>query len=224
MRNSVKTVRVILMILAAFALAFATFACTVGTNPQSTMLSPNPKTLTQSEAEGGPCHSDMYITPESAFPYMSRAAVFLLKSSKDAEDISAYLTDLLHKLLLQKQMFRIVEKNDEIFNDLKSQMKYARDKKFDIIVVGEIEKIVNGGQLRQSMMSIKMRVIDPKTEVTLLYFDQCRTAEPKRAISFTDFDGLNFPIKLFNVNAPLPKQLGALVIAEISNTIVRFKE
>lgn len=149
---------------------------------------------------------------------------FFLKSSIDAQEISMYLTSLLHKLLLQKQMFRIIEKNEEIFNDLRSQMKYARDNKYDIIVVGEIEKIIMGGELRQSMMSINMRVIDPKTEVTLLYLDNCRVAPPRRGISFTDFDGLNFPVKFFDIQAPLPKQLGALVIAEISNTLVQFRE
>ncbi|MBF0458600.1 MAG: hypothetical protein HQK99_11995 [Nitrospirae bacterium] len=199
-------------------------ACSLGGRPEETVLSPNPKTLTRSTSEAQPCNSEIYISPETPLPHGSRAAVFLLKSSKDAQEISMYLTGLLHKLLLQKMLFRIIEKNDEIFNDLRSQMKYARDNKYDIIVVGEIEKIVMGGELRQSMMSIKMRVIDAKTEVTLLYFDSCRTALPKRGISFTDFDGLNFPVKFFDIQAPLPKQLGALVIAEISNTLVQFRE
>ncbi|WP_420265990.1 hypothetical protein [Candidatus Magnetominusculus dajiuhuensis] len=204
--------------------ALAVAACSVAVTPEVTVLSAKHSTLTKSESEAPPCLNEVYITPENPFPFGSRAAVFLMKSSVDAREVSEYLTDLTHKLLLQKQLFHIIEKNDEIFNDLKSQMKYARDKKYDIIIVGEIEKIIMGGELRQSMMAIKMRVINPRTEVTLLYLDHCRTAPPRRAISFTDFDGLNFPVKFYDVKAPLPKQLGALVVAEISNILVQFKE
>jgi hypothetical protein len=49
-------------------------------------------------------------------------------------------------------------------------------------------------------------------------------APPRRAISFTDFDGLNFPVKFFDLKAPLPKQLGSLVIAGISNILVQYKD
>ncbi|MBF0516131.1 MAG: hypothetical protein HQK97_03285 [Nitrospirae bacterium] len=199
-------------------------ACSFSVVPETTVVSAKHKTLTQSESEAQPCMREFYIKPEDPLPFDSRAAVFLMKSSADAQDISMYLTDLMHKLLLQRQMFHVIVKSDEIFNDLKSQMKYARDKKYDIIVVGEIDKIVMGGDLRQSMMSIKMRVIDPKTEVTLLYFDHCRVAPPRKAITFTDFDGLNFPVKFFDLQAPLPKQLGTLTVAEIVNIITQFKE
>ncbi|MBF0553573.1 MAG: hypothetical protein HQK96_03340 [Nitrospirae bacterium] len=218
------TRRRITMSAALVAVMLAVAACSVAGKPEVTVISAKHKTLTQSESEAPPCLNEIYITPENPFPFGSRAAVFLMKSSIDAQGVSEYLTDLMHKLLLQRQLFHIIERNDEIFNDLKSQMKYARDKKYDIIIVGEIEKIIMGGELRQSMMSIKMRVINPKTEVTLLYLDHCRVAPPRRGISFTDFDGLNFPVKFYDMKAPLPRQLGALVIAEISNILVQFKE
>ncbi|MEO5361530.1 MAG: hypothetical protein H7843_13970 [Nitrospirota bacterium] len=219
-----EDIRLISRTMLIAAVLLAVMSCTVAVPPQTTVLSTKHKTLTQSESEAQPCLRDFYIKPEHQFPFESRAAVFLLKSSIDAQEISIYLTDLMHKLLLQRQLFHILEKNEEIFNDLKSQIKYARDKKYNYIIVGEIEKIVMGGELRQSMMSIKMRVIDTKTEVTLLYFDHCRTAPPRKAISFTDFDGLNFPVKFFDLQAPLPKQLGALTVAEIVNILERFKE
>ncbi|MBF0319687.1 MAG: hypothetical protein HQL01_07790 [Nitrospirae bacterium] len=206
------------------ALLFIFISCSVAGKPEVTVVSAKHKTLTESTVEAPPCPNAFYITSEDPFPFKSRVAIFVMKSSKDARDISEYLSDLLHKLLLQGQMFQILEIDKEQFNDLKSQMKYARAKKYDLIIAGEIEKIIMGGELRQSMMAIKMRVIDPKTEVTLLYFDQCRVAPPRRAISLTDFDGLNFPVKFYDLKAPLPRQLGSLVIANIANILTKYKE
>ncbi|QWR77217.1 hypothetical protein [Candidatus Magnetomonas plexicatena] len=196
-----------------FVVVILTAGCMdISIKPERYEVSMKPSTLVKSQKELPPCTNAIYIEPEKKLVFESNVGIFTMKSSKDAKEIAAFMVDYLHKLFLERKTFHLVEKVEEIVTDLKQTMRYSRENGYNLIIIGEINNIVNGGETGKSQMSATFRVIDPKREITLLYFDRCEIGDPKKGFSIIE-------MKRYNISSPLPKQLGASVMTEAADLI-----
>lgn len=188
------------------AIVLLTAGCAdISLKPERYDISMKSSTLVKSQKEPMPCTNAIYIEPERKLEFESNVGIFIMKSSKDSKEIAAFMVDYLHKLLLEKKTFHLVEKVEQIVTDLKQTMRFSRENGYNLIIIGEINNIASGGETRQSQMSATFRVIDPKREITMLYFDRCETGDPKKGFSIVELKG-------YKIASPEPKQLGAAIM------------
>ncbi|MCI4626382.1 MAG: hypothetical protein L3V56_10530 [Candidatus Magnetoovum sp. WYHC-5] len=173
------------------------------------------RTLMESKLENPTCENRIFIEPKVALGHKKHVVVFQIKSPLDAKPIATSMTDSLRDNLLTKQTFRVVEANYEIFNSLDDYFQYARKLNYDYIIISEITNIVDGGTHRQSMMTLKTRLIEPNREVTLLYMENCITADPSTFLSY-------YELKASAMPAPSPQKLGEALVSKASKIIDDF--
>lgn len=170
------------------------------------------RTVMESKVTGPSCINRVYIEPQILLSYKKYVGVFQVKAALDAKTIATHMTNKLRDALLTKQTFQIVEANYEFFNSMYEYFEYARKLNYDYIVVSEISNIIDGGIHRQSMMTFKTRLIDPKKEVTLLYMENCVTADPSTFLSY-------YELKTAAMPAPSPVKLGEALVEKAATII-----
>jgi hypothetical protein len=175
------------------------------------------KTLSQSRSAAPPCTAEIYIKPNQELPFESRFGVFPVRAPIEARRISAALTEHLQQSLIKNRTFRVVEAIDQVFDDIGGAMDAAARMNYDLILLAETRHIALGGELRQSMISLKVRVIDPKRRITLLNFEDCETGEPGTGVSYGER-------KLYNLAAPTPETLGYTLVERVAKTIGKHTE
>jgi len=175
------------------------------------------QTLKQSRDAAPQCKTERYIKPDYPLPFEVRMGVLPVRAPRDARKISAALTEHLQQTLIRNRTFQVVEILDQVYDDADGAMDVAARLNYDLIIVAETQYIALGGQLRQSMISLKVRVLDPKRRITLVNFEDCQYGEPWTGVSLSER-------KLYNKEAPTPEALGYALVERVAKTIGRYTE
>ncbi|KJR42370.1 membrane or secreted protein [Candidatus Magnetoovum chiemensis] len=212
MRQLIKSSLFIKLLLFINALLIMITALTASCVDEAVKQGQRQSALLDSKIAAPLCINKIYIKPNAYFPHETRLVIFTLQSAKDAKEIAQHLTNQLKEELLSKETFRIIQTSNEIFNSIEDRMAYARDNKYELILVGEINNIVQGDEYRQALVSIKTKIIDPFRQTTLLSMENCKISDPSTRFSLYEF-------KTKGVTAIPVEKIGALVINEISAII-----
>jgi hypothetical protein len=175
------------------------------------------KTLAQSKNAAPACKAQTYITPNNLLPFEVRFGVFTIRAPRDAQRMSAALTEHLQQTLIKNRVFRVVEIIDQAYDDIGGAMDAAARLNYDLILLTEARYIASGGELRQSMISLKVRVLDPQRRMTLMNFEDCEAGEPRTGISLIER-------KVYNLEAPAPEALGYALVERVAKTVGKHAE
>jgi len=143
--------------------------------------------LTQMACIPGSKHLNIIINLERKNLSKASLLIFNFREPAHAEGFGSYIAERFHVNLLQAKIFRVVgihdaspwsrlgaTEEDRLLNALDE----CREKNFDYIMVGEIRDFYEGG-INQSRLSIKIRIIETSTKITIFLAEHSLTSTGK---------------------------------------------
>ncbi len=139
------------------------------------------------------CNRDTIIKPDIRLSGHKRAGILFLPTMNDSGPVMAHLSDILHRELLKRKTFKIVEQIDQMPLNVNEAIDIGKNETFDYIIVCEILDLLEGDTFGSSIISLRIRLLDPYSRVTLLYIEDCEMSSSRSTFSVYSMLETNIP-------------------------------
>ncbi|RJR45212.1 MAG: hypothetical protein C4567_03635 [Deltaproteobacteria bacterium] len=132
--------------------------------------------LTDPKIKAGP--PEAFIRPDYFNYHSARLAIMPFRVPAQVWDVSYPITEIFHRLLLEKRPFRSAIRVKEYADDPAEAQEIAKALGADLFLLGEVPYFLDSGTTGRSGVQVELRVVDTKTGQTIWYLSDNILAEP----------------------------------------------
>ena len=130
---------------------------------------------------------EVIIKPDGVLPDDLRLGVFDFIESTQIKGLGSNLAQQAYELLLQERFVHQIGRIDKEVAALEWALDTGQEQGYDLVLVGEVNEFVYGGLSSDSRVSLTLRILDPKANITLWYLTGAMADKPQMFFDYLLF-------------------------------------
>lgn len=140
----------------------------------------NPPWLANPKITG---QKQVYTHPGPRNLRLSRAGLLHFRCSPNLTEVAPALTQIFHRELLARQIFREIALLPETYSTLREALLLAERHRLDLLVLGEVPYYLDGGTVGQTGLQIDLKVVEVRSGQILWCVTDSINATPRPIIN-----------------------------------------